>query len=490
MSNIIDDHGAFWWRSPSFETKVDSFERAVVGRLLIAEDGSVSLELHDVLSDEKRFVHRMLGGEFDQDENLVIQGILKASGQHVMLLGAYADGGSVSFGGISYEKYRADLCLVGNSKFPEDVELKFSSLYIDFKGYEEWLGMNSLVSKQTARSFHVSYKKPKTLIYKLAGSRRAEIKSFLSGQSYGDDRLSSIRLIERVGVEIHSPIPLSVNDHLKEYQVFYYFMYLLTGSNYNLQWPQLKIKKRKSVPSWCTVYKYRNVGLPSKPSRHSSWLSFDDIKEQFGSLYDEWAARQEKLGPSVGLFFGARSHMGIYAENRFVNLIWGLESLHRGVFLTEGKTPLEIKSTRILEQIVTAGIFKGTGLKFIKSQLGKRFEPHLALRIKECITELKLPFELKELEVFCDRCASIRNDISHFGGRRPGAVYQSLINEIILKTEAVAILYRAVLLREMGLSCEALTKIFEKGRFAYQLRRTFEDAGLKLAPIKAETDIA
>lgn len=480
MADILDDQGVFWWRTSDAGVKYSNFENSIAGRLVIAEDGRAALELHGVLSEVDSFIHRMLGGESDVIGDSIIQGVLKTGGEHVILLGVYTSGGRASFGGMSYERYRAETCLVGYSKPQESGDLQFNCLDVDLKGYEEWHEINSIVSRRTARSLKVSYSKFKPSVYDLAAGRKLAITSNLKGPTLGDDKSSAIELVEKIGIEIQSPTCLSINDHLREYRNLCHFIYLLTGSGYNLEWPVLINKKKNSTSGFFKLYQYRKPGVTTRPGRHSSWLNLDDVKAEFGGLYEGWLAKQEKLGPSVGLFFGARRHLGLYAENRFVNLIWGLESLHRGSFNPQKKAPMGAKAERILTAIFETKIFNNSDRRFIRDRFEGRFEPSLAERLQECINELDLPIDTDQLKVFCERCAGIRNDISHFGGRRPGSPYQNLINEIIAKTEVIEVLYRALLLRETGLSSQAIRKVFTVSYSSRLLRIAFENAGIKL----------
>lgn len=483
MTDILDDQGVFWWRTSDPRIKICDFENSIAGRLVIAEDGSAALELHGVLSETNNFIHRMLGGESDDIGDSIIQGVLKTAGEQVILLGLYTSGGRASFGGMSYERYGAETCLVGHSKLPKSGELKFNCLDVDLKGYEEWHEINSIASRRTTRSLKVSYNKVKASVYDLAAGRKLAITSTLKGPYLGDDKFSAIELVEKIGIEIRSPTPVPVDTHLREYRNLCHFVYLLTGSEYNLEWPVLISKKRNSASGFFKVYEYRKPGLATPPGRHSSWLNLDDVKASFGQLYDGWREKQEKLGPCVGLFFGARRHLGLYAENRFVNLIWGLESLHRGCFILEGKAPMGAKADRILKAIIDTGLFNKSDRRFIKERFEGRFEPSLAERLHECIKDLDLPVDSNDLKAFCERCAGIRNDISHFGGRRPGSLYQSLIDEIIVKTEVVAVLYRALLLKETGLGSQVIRKVFTAGHSSRLIRRAFERAGVKILPV-------
>jgi hypothetical protein len=64
-------------------------------------------------------------------------GLLKGSGQHILLVELIRNGGQMKTNGISYERYIAYTCLVCESE-PVAAELTFKHLIVPLSGYEEW----------------------------------------------------------------------------------------------------------------------------------------------------------------------------------------------------------------------------------------------------------------------------------------------------------------------------------------------------------------
>lgn len=91
-----------------------------------------------------------------------------------------------------------------------------------------------------------------------------------------------------------------------------------------------------------------------------------------------------------------------------------------------------------------------------------------------------MSFKPKALRAFCDRCAKRRNDVSHFGGERHGDSYREFLNDIEQLSEALDLLYHALLLRMIGTPDALLTTLFEQGRHSHQLKRVLDWAGLSL----------
>jgi hypothetical protein len=473
QNNIIDDNGIFWWRTSNNSKNNSSPDTGITGRLFVTEDGLISLELHGILTASDNFLTNLFSDNRETAEDeLTIQGRLKSNGEHVILLGVIMANGRASFGGISYEVYTADTCLLGNYPFRDHGELLFNCLYVDLSGFEDWLNIRPIATVKTRRSTKITAKPPKLISYKLDGGDTLSINSYLSGEPpTGSMNWSHLHLTLKTAIKIRFTKYKSVNQNLSEFKKVAYFLQLVTGSDYNLPWPTFMTGSVKKEKSYHTAYFYRRTNSASKPALHSAWLNLTTKKEQFCALYNIWRSRIDDLGPSVGLYFAARKSFKLYAENRFVNLIWGLESLHRLHYPVLGPDPQEMKALRIFDQIVTTGVLNSDERRWLKKKLLVSYEQNLSSRINQCIKDVGLEFDDKSLSAFTDRCAEIRNDISHFGGQRIGSSYPDLLQEITDKTEILLILYASILLAISGVPTESLNHVFWRGRIYPPLKR-------------------
>lgn len=123
---------------------------------------------------------------------------------------------------------------------------------------------------------------------------------------------------------------------------------LLTGQRIYVPWPTI-IGRGKI----CTYYFARNAEVARPVKSSDCWTSWGIVQSSFGRLFDALRRGRDELGPGLYLYLGTRRASKLFIENRFMNLIWGLESLHR-------KTPectetdgngLQAKIDRILDQI-------------------------------------------------------------------------------------------------------------------------------------------
>jgi len=87
-----------------------------------------------------------------------------------------------------------------------------------------------------------------------------------------------------------------------------------------------------------------------------------------------------------------------------------------------------------------------------KKALSYKTLPNLAQRIFDTLNALPLGFDQKRLRAFADDCAKLRNELAHYGGHRgKTTAYSDFISSVQKKNNALAALYHALVLFEIGL---------------------------------------
>ncbi len=87
--------------------------------------------------------------------------------------------------------------------------------------------------------------------------------------------------------------------------------------------------------------------------------------------------------------------------------------------------------------------------------------------------------ENTRLRTFADRCAKLRNDISHFGGeRRGGASYNDFLLELHEHGEALGALYHVLLLHEIGIDEKILKRTVFDAWGSFGIKVHFAKVGL------------
>lgn len=462
-SLLIDNRGYFWPAGMKIPPGYVGVPRSTAGTLQVRTDGQISLSLDGILPRARP------GGAFaDAFTNTplgyAVCGFLIEKNRYVRLTGLRPNGSR--FGPIATEAMSADSCLVSEIPLNGRSEPKFAHIRFSLAGYEDWLWLHSIRIQRTKRSFKAAYSRPAPLKWRLSdGALKIEFDLFGPGQG---ERFS-LSAEERVSLTYSPGATFDWERVPETCSRFDDLLVLLTDSENGLDFPSLRSRSGKH---WSKLYYPRIERRKSPVDLSWCWTSFRALKDRFGDVVEAWLRCYETLGPGVHLYMSNRRGLRLYPEHRFVNFIWGLESLHRRQAQRENNPKLEQKIERIVEQIVTARDKRWAGCKLRRS-----LEPNLAARLHDIFSSLPIEFPKAELRDFSDRCAALRNDISHFGGERTPGDYRAFVDRIQQLNIVLDLLFHAKLLQEAGLPDDQMLAFF-RGAHAYGLLRAFQDTGL------------
>lgn len=444
----ITDHGYFWWGDIQ-DTTIPEMSARVAGILNVEDDGAISLEL--------------LGALAGVDENVAafaipvtyerpIRGVLKQGQEHVVLLGAMSDGGRV--GGFRVDRMRARYALV--SSRPVTAE-KFDELHISLAGFEAWTRPGQLALDEEDDELRLTFLRRKADGYTTSVGRVELHHDFVGKRPEPIATAAAVSMASRL--EFVPNDPETLEGMYGFYRTFQDLILVLSNSERLCDWPTLR---SSGSELWSTLYfkrfGERDVVLPW----YEAWLPFPRLKDMFGTIVDGWIANREALGPGIHLFLGTRRSLPMYQEHRFVNLVWGLEALHRrshgdGHPYSPTPTPLDEKIQRIVEAVKAMEGLKSDDKRWLRELVKNKGEPTLADRLMTVLTSIGLPIEERRLRTFANECAGLRNDLSHYGGERRPRSYDGFIERVTVCAEALGHLYHLLVLRLIGVSVDNVT---------------------------------
>lgn len=472
------ERGYFWLHGTPMEERWLAPAGAIAGTLSVDDEGHISLDLDGVLS-----VGGPLSPRPSSQMSPPIQGILKESegggDPHVLLVGLYLDGEMLRSGGITYEKYVAEKCIRSNIAFPPcNGNIKYTSLSIDLASYEEWLGVHSINVDLTDAMMVATYTERAADKYELEGGGLDIVYGCRgSWHSYALDWTQTAKAIFTFNVA------LDLDKVLEMYDAFQDLLILLTDGHHGLEWPGLTASNNAR----CRCYFFRNRNLDKPMSLISVPLLFVNIRDHFGDIWLAWLRFRAEKGPGAYLYLGTRKGIGLYPENRFVNLIWGIESLHRRNPPNSSRTAggRERKVQKILDALSKSDkdTVSKSDVRWLRRQLRHAGEPSLEERIYDAFQSLPLNIENSNLRAYAKRCAKRRNDISHYGGDRDDGDYREFLEGLINETEALSILYHAYLLHAIGISGDVLVHWIHTGPQSFHRKGVLAANGL-IAPEK------
>lgn len=470
---ILREHGLFWWCDEAVADGDYAPKNHVSGVLEINDDGKAVLDLTGSLTrgGPMREFFRTFKS---QKKCLAIQGILKESASYVLLPAPYRDGGRVLSKGISHELYASLTCIISSEFIPAQLE-KVYDLNVLLENLDDWIGESSITVSKKGKSVKANYRAPTISRYQL-NECILELSHELEAP-WAPSHVREVLLREHTRISIKTRKPEKYEWVEESHGRITDLLSLLVGTQVFLDWPTIKLGTKKQA---CKYYYARASGSTKKLNFHELTVPFSLIKDDFGILYQNWQNKRDLYGPGFYLFLSIMRGNKTYIENKFVNLIWGLESLHR----KHTVIPTNIKMEEKIQEIIKAVPSKHK--KWLSYQLKHAGEPSLRERLESLFKELPIAFDEKELITFSTQCANRRNDISHFGGIRGERNYDEFISELYSLTNALFYLYYALILQRTGIKDGLVANWLTVGYKSSQIKNMFTAAGLKtFAPVSA-----
>lgn len=267
--------------------------------------------------------------------------------------------------------------------------------------------------------------------------------------------------------------PLALKDLIAQYQLLEDLLLMLTGSDHTLDWPWIAAGK---IAQYRLYFPKLGSKAESPPLKaHECVTNFVQLRERFGDIWSDWKKKREAFGPGFYLYLGTRRGVRLYIENRFVNLVFGLEAFHRRKYPPSGETKLDAKIERIVAEVSRA-----KDKKWLADVLERaKDQPPLGQRIYATLREVPLGLDETRLKSFCEVCGKLRNDISHFGGQRHNETpYNDFILDLESKGHALAALYQALLLYEIGIDAKIIKAWMFDGFGSFPIKYHFVKADL------------
>jgi hypothetical protein len=476
---ILERQGFFWWASEPVPTNQIAANSCVAGTFTLNDDGSGSLDLIGYLPNEHGPMAAVVAVAIPPDK--AIRGLLKESGEHVLLLSLQKNGGKASLGGaaMSYERYRASVCLVSQRPCETFASSAISGLEIPLSGYEGWLWLPSPTEKSTPRTTSLKYKRPRDVRYDL-GYATLLIANDVDLKDSREMQGASASLQGAATARFEFRQPLALEDARAEYELLEDLLFLLSTEDFPLDWPWIISNDQRY-----RLYFYRTRSRLGRkaPTYLDFVVPFPHLRKSFGKLWTKWRETRQALGAGVFLYLATRRGLQLYVEHRFASLVWGFESFDRKKHMPAEDVAEEIQAQ--IERIVS-GITDADDKKFAVRAFELAGQPSLAKRLSRSIRTLPLDLKRKKLNLFADRCAFLRNSLSHWGGTRNiGEEHSAFTKEAHEKGNALSLLYRLVLLVEIGFDAARLKKWFYEGSGSFQRKFDLFRAGLTPDPMPA-----
>jgi hypothetical protein len=485
----LKERGFFWWFNDP-KRPANSKETSVPALLTIADDGQISLETDGALCLADECTD--WGKDRAFPESIRIAGWLASSGKYVLLEGLERTDFSFSHESPQQQKFSAALCTKRESpsSFSETYKHEnFVELRIELNGFEDWLELDSIVVNQEYSEsdevhVQVSYKERK-FEYPTHGGILS-IESITTGADLlglgSQYPQRDAQFTQHYYLVFRPDSPSDISSLRYTYTSLEELLAVFIGSYCRLSWPIL-VSEEEPFDAWDILYFYRGTPTPHPVNRYSIWVPFKKINNIFGDLLRNWINGSESFGAGYYLYVSALRNPHQYSEHRFVNLIWGVEALHRK-WLAESAASERVQSERRRVKRILDLIPENDGKdrEWLCGKLEYAHELSLRARILECFGKLPISFAEGELAKFAKICANRRNDISHVGGPRDGANYDSFHTEVSCLAEALDHLFHALMLHQIGVDQATIFEIMTDSIVSERIKVALAKVRLHIQP--------
>jgi hypothetical protein len=464
---FLQERGLFWWSDEVVPDNHFAPDASVAGLLTIDNDGRITLDLDGFLPSE----HGPFAALTDVGVTLSrnIRGILKTTGDRVLLHGVIRGGGSVHSSNISYESFGAIDCLVSDStRLEYAAPLMFDRLEVKLSGFESWFWFRSIKVSHSGDDITAEYKRPSTAVYDI-DEGMLSLDFYVMGSIPFSGQRDKVSMKEEASLRFTLTDKETLEQLRDRYRFLEELLILLIDSEHRLPWPIITLQDETKV-RWYFA-RFKNDEPAKAPELHECLTYFPKLRESFGAIWSNWQSKRKKFGPGFYSYLGTRRGMSLYTEHRFINLIWGIEAFHRTKY-PANPDAMQMRIDAIVDQVSEA-----KDKKFLRRKLKYAHEPALEERIYSTFKALPIDLDHSRLRSFAKACADARNDISH-GVLRHGAPYSDFVVDLAKKSRALSILYHCLILQEIGIGEETLRNWIWKGFGSFRIKYSFVEVDL------------
>lgn len=448
----FSERGLFWWSDDKIPADAFAPPESRFGSLTIDTSGVANLELDGLLGGVS-VIFGHVKPELDLPNKSIV-GKLRNSGQYCVLSKLRPNGGRLGGTNLSFERWQAHQTIITPIL---DSANKVEGVYFPLNDYREWLWLRSIRVEGNRNDFKLSYECPPADQFPLVDGELTVVYE-CRFPTFGK-QTSEFSAIEEAEIVRTFSNAISVFEAIKEYERICDFFRLITGVHGQFPWPTIKL----STTQRATVYYSRFEAAPVKYERREAWLSYGQIRDNLGCLYSQFVEHQTQLDTTFYLFLSNLRGLQVYTEHKFIGLIWGLEALHRQQH--RDCQPVGNEGAKIQEKVdrILSQIERERDKKWARKILIRAADMSLEHRLRDILEVLPVDYTRSNFLKFTKDCADKRNSISHHGGVRPGEDYSDFAEDLAMRTNVLMVLYRATLLKLIGVSDLFIKRYFDEG---------------------------
>ena len=395
----------------------------------------------------------LLGCYDPPNEPFTIYG-LTATGKKITLYKCFAVNRIMSSPGISSVSVLAAYYIVG-AHLPLE-ELRPTKALLKLSSLNEWVGLDGFEDFINEKEiFSVKYKKVKPITF------------------YKTDRIMLNFEFHRYSPVFFPSYTCTVKqdtlisiDHKETFDLDKFWSYLATIRSFltlaYFSEPQIEeinfIVKDKNIEFFYAGN--RNEPAKKKSKKRGFLFTYQNIESNFSLIFQNWAQLYVDIEPVINILQECFSSRSIVAENRFLNVMQGIETFHRRRRRNEKETK-DIHKSKI--QNILDSCPEECRL-WLKGRLAFSNEPTLNERLVELFKEIDtVLYEhlFKDSEAIIKQSKNNRNYYTHYDKSLEKKALKG--SELFHLTERLKIFLLIVVLKESLFNAEQINKIILDG---------------------------
>ncbi|MEQ1554732.1 MAG: HEPN domain-containing protein [Ferruginibacter sp.] len=431
MTDILEATG--YWHFHS------NIENSFAGNLTNDENGEFSVTL--------------LGCTNVPDEPFILHGTT-ATGKKITLYNCFTSSRRMSFPGIPSVEISAIYCFTGEHLTFES--LQFNSAILKISSLNEWVdigGFNDFTNDDN--NFAITYKNPDPITFYKTDSVEFII-LFYSTSPYFRPKHNCTVTQDTVILIKHNST-FNLDTFWKYISSIKSFLTLAYFSEPQLQ--EIKFKQSEKDIE-CKYVGQKNEISEQKSSRRNFLFTFKNIENDFLTIFKKWTELNVIIEPVINVLQECFGNRNIISENKFLNVMQGIETFHRRRRQNE-------KEGKVFHKNKVAEIIASCPAEYqdwLKSKLHFSNEPTLNDRLEELFNELDTTLKnhlFNNTEQIISQSKNTRNYFTHYDKSLEKKALKD--SELYYLTERLKIFLLIILLKETDIDDEKVKTIVIEG---------------------------
>jgi hypothetical protein len=377
-----------------------------------------------------------------------------AIGKKITLYKCHMTSRRMAFPGIPSVEVSAMYCFTGGHLAADKIH--FNSALLKISSLNEWVDVGGFTEfERSEHSFSVKYKTPDPIIF------------------FETDSVKFVLLFHRTSPLFKPTHNCTITQetvilikHKKSFILDEFWDFVSTIKSfltlaYFSEPALLEIKFKQGKKEYNVQYSgQEHEDKGEKSHRRNFLFTHKTIQTDFASIFNRWSNLNVLLQPVIGVLLEAFGKRNVISENKFLNVMQGIETFHRRRRHNE-KEPKEINKTKVTEILAACPIEYQS---WLKEKLNFSNEPTLQDRLKELFAEIDDTLKnhlFPNTEELIKQAKNTRNYYTHYNKSLEKKALAG--TPLFYLTERLKVFLLIILLKETGITNEQANVIITEG---------------------------